>query len=338
MFEPGHLHLVSLPGLDQHQYLRALLRTKVAQVDRYAEVASGVEAAGDEHRRQWRIAKTLGHAAVALLLDGEHRRQLIVGKHAAVGFANLRKQRQAHAVTPGGRSGKRRTLPVDAHDLAPLEVRRQQRRGLRNRPGHQGSVLRPVPTFLPVQGLLQVRHRLAGPELYADRIHPWLLAGIEHFQQQAALRPIFAQGLRQPQFHGMMIGIVVLLADDHSRRGRQACDQLLRAQRHAAAQFDDSSRLRIVAPFRALPIRQRRQLGLAAAQQQTESEQANAHGDSFNGRRSADDLARDDAGPGPRGRTPRATARGAGLPRAYRAGAGDHSATAAGGRNSARPG
>ena len=54
-----------------------------------------------------------------------------------------------------------------------------------------------------------------------------LLAGLEHFQQQAALRALL-QRLQQPELQRMVIGIVVALADQQGLAVLQPSDELSR--------------------------------------------------------------------------------------------------------------
>lgn len=126
--------------------------------------------------------------------------------------------------------------------------------------GDDRPIQLPIPTVLPGQGLGQVcRHRLPG-----KLVHQRLLLGLQHFQQQAALRPLALQGAQQPQLQRMVVGVVVLFTDQHPWGGRQTLQQLLWADQLAAGKLDDMPQFGMAAPFTALPGRQRRQAGLAA--------------------------------------------------------------------------
>ncbi|MCY1303678.1 hypothetical protein D9M70_533950 [compost metagenome] len=161
---------------------------------------------------------------------------------------------------------------VDALDLAAVEICRPQRIGLCQRVPHHRAIECPIPALLPAQSLGQVRRQWRP----AQRIHPCLLDGIEHLQQQAALLPAPFQRLQQPELQGVVVGVVVLFANQHPRYGSQPVDQLLRSQPLAAAQVEDHTQLGVIAALGALPLGQGRQT-LAGGQQADEEKQENSH-------------------------------------------------------------
>ena len=276
---PDEIGLCGADGcahLRQLQHLHAPCRAQVGQVQRDAEIAADMEAAGQQHRRRRRRQQALGHAPVTLLLHGEHGRQLAFRQQLAVRFADLRPQRGAHGRRGGGRPLQCRRGAVNALDLGGIEIGRQQRRLPRQGVAHQRPVQRPVPARLPGQCARQIARPLAARHLPPQRIDPRLLLGVEHLQQQRTRRALRRQGLQQPQLQGMMIGVVMLLADQQPRRRRQALDQLRRRQPRTAVQIDDHAQLGLFASRGTLPGRQRRQR-LAGGQQDQASEQPDAH-------------------------------------------------------------
>ncbi|MNY80211.1 hypothetical protein D3C86_2211550 [compost metagenome] len=70
---------------------------------------------------------------------------------------------------------------------------------------------------MPGQCRRQIGDRLPLGHTCAQRIDPALLLWREHFQQQAALCALRLQCLQQPELQGVMIGIVMRLADQHAR-------------------------------------------------------------------------------------------------------------------------
>ena len=60
---------------------------------RYAEIAAHVKCPGKQQAGGRRRQQCFGHAAVTLLLDCEHRRQLAVRQQVAMGLSNLLPQR-----------------------------------------------------------------------------------------------------------------------------------------------------------------------------------------------------------------------------------------------------
>jgi len=81
-----------------------------------------------------------------------------------------------------------------------------------------------------------------------------LLAGLEHFQQQAALQALLLQRLQQPELQRMVIGIVVALADQQGLAVLQPGDELCRGQHSVIAQIDDKAEIGVAPPFRTLPF------------------------------------------------------------------------------------
>ncbi|MNN38895.1 hypothetical protein D3C81_1529120 [compost metagenome] len=173
-------------------------------------------------------------------------------------FADLRPQRGAYRRRSGGCPLQRRRCAVDALDLGGIEIGRQQRRLPRQGVAHQRPVQRPVPARLPGQCARQIARPLAARHLRPQRIDPRLLLGVEHLQQQRTRRTLYRQRLQQPQLQDMMIGVVMLFADQQPRRRRQALDQLRGSQPRTAVQIDDHTQLSLFAPLRTLPGRQRR--------------------------------------------------------------------------------
>ncbi|MCY1448273.1 hypothetical protein D9M71_649300 [compost metagenome] len=109
---------------------------------------------------------------------------------------------------------------------------------------------------------------MAGAAGGLGRIDVCLLVGVEHFHQQAALWALRRQLAQQPQLQGMVIGVVVLLADQHPRRNRQAFDQFLRGQGATAGEFADHAQIGMIATLRGNRSRGRRYVrGLAGSQQ-----------------------------------------------------------------------
>ena len=250
-------------------------------MQRHAEVLAHMEGTGQQHGRLRRGEQALGHASVALLLHGKHGRDLAVRQQAAMRLANVCLQLFLHRRRGGGRALQGRTRLIDLHDLGPVQVGRQQRIGLAQLVLHQRAIQRPAPARLPSQHSEGIPRCTAGAHLGLYLLDPGLLVGVEHLQQQAALRPLSGQLARQPQLQGVMIGVVVLFADQHPRRLGQALDQLLRGDDLAAGQLDDLPQLGMVAPL-GRDGRRRRQYTtrLAGGQQGNEAEQQDAHGES----------------------------------------------------------
>lgn len=71
----------------------------------------------------------------------------------------------------------------------------------------------------------------------ANLVNVRLLLRREHFQQQTALRTLLPKRLQQPQLRGVVIGVVMLLADDEQLRPRQTRQQFLCRQYLAAVQI-----------------------------------------------------------------------------------------------------
>ncbi|MDT4872213.1 hypothetical protein FQZ97_1073890 [compost metagenome] len=141
-------------------------------------------------------------------------------------IANLFQQRFTHGLSSGQLALQRRALLVDTLDLAAVEVGREQRIGLRQSVSDDRAIQVPVPVLLPGQRLGQV----AGHRPAAHGIDLRLLLGFEHLQQQAALLTAALKGLQQPELQGMVIRIVMLLANQYARLGSEPFDQLLRRQ------------------------------------------------------------------------------------------------------------
>ncbi|MNQ92599.1 hypothetical protein D3C85_1080300 [compost metagenome] len=115
------------------------------------------------------------------------------------------------------------------------------------------------------------------------RVHLRLLVGVEHFHQQAALGALRCQFAQQPHLQGVMVGVVVLLADQDPWGGNQALDQLLWGEGAAGGQFTDNPQLGMLATFRSDRCRRRCDgMRLAANQQGKQTRQQNAHGFSLN--------------------------------------------------------
>ncbi|MCY1436474.1 hypothetical protein D9M71_526000 [compost metagenome] len=80
-----------------------------------------------------------------------------------------------------------------------------------------------------------------------------------------------------------MVGVVVLLADQHAGRGGQVLDQLLWGEGAAGGQFADDTELGMLATFRSDRRRRRCDvMRLAASQQGKQTRQQNAHRFSLN--------------------------------------------------------
>ncbi|MNE54667.1 hypothetical protein D3C80_1494660 [compost metagenome] len=134
---------------------------------------------------------------------------------------------------------------------------------------HQRAVQLPVPALFPRQRLGQVRGQLWLSLKFVDQR---LLLRLQHLHQQAALNAPALQGLQQPQLQCVVVGVVVLLPYQHTRRIGQPRDQLFWADELPAGQVFDLPQLRMLAPFSTLPARQRRQAGLASAQRQHQAQ------------------------------------------------------------------
>ncbi|MCY1445370.1 hypothetical protein D9M71_618800 [compost metagenome] len=120
----------------------------------------------------------------------------------------------------------------------------------------------PIPAILPAQRLGQV---LRACLLLFQCIDLALLHRLQHLQQQAALRPLRVQCAQQPELQGMVIGVVVFLANQQPLSLREPLQQLRGRQQPAAAQFTDVPKLGMLTAFGALPGWQRRCLGSGLA-------------------------------------------------------------------------
>ncbi|MOA69588.1 hypothetical protein D3C78_1978620 [compost metagenome] len=58
-------------------------------MQRHAQVLAHMKRPGQQQGWRRRRQQALGHASVALLLHGEHRRHLRFGQHAAMGLADV---------------------------------------------------------------------------------------------------------------------------------------------------------------------------------------------------------------------------------------------------------
>ncbi|MNO97579.1 hypothetical protein D3C76_892930 [compost metagenome] len=166
-----------------------------------------------------------------------------------MGLADIVQQCRLYPLGSGRFTAERRALFVDLHDLRPVKVGRQQGVGLAQGVGHQWAVDAPIPVGLPGQRLVSVGWWLAGTGRGLGRIDFCLLVGVEHFHQQAALWTLRRQLAQQPQLQGMVIGVVVLLADQHPWRNRQALDQLLRGEGASAGEFADQPEIGVISPL-----------------------------------------------------------------------------------------
>ncbi len=124
----------------------------------------------------------------------------------------------------------------------------------------------PVPALLPVQRLGKIARCMTRAKVSTHTVDTRLLAGLEHFQQQAALRALLLQRLQQPELQRMVIGIVVALADQQGLAVLQPGDELSRGQHSVIAQIDDKAEIGVVPPFRTLPLGQRWQYATSAQQ------------------------------------------------------------------------
>ncbi|MNV26670.1 hypothetical protein D3C71_1177950 [compost metagenome] len=131
---------------------------------------------------------------------------------------------------------------------------------------------------MPGQCLVRIGQWLAGTGRGLRGIDPGLLVGVEHFHQQAALGALRRQFAQQPQLQSVVIGVVVLFADQYPRRAGEALDQLLRGESVAGGEFTDHSQVGVVTPLRG-DRRRRRQyvMGLAGRQQAEQAKQQKAH-------------------------------------------------------------
>jgi hypothetical protein len=87
---------------------------------------------------------------------------------------------------------------------------------------------------------------------------------------------------QQPQLQGVVIGVVVLFADQHPWRGGQALNQLLWGQGPAAGQFADHPKFSVIASLWRDRSRWWQYVsGLAGRQQADQAEQQKAHRDSL---------------------------------------------------------
>ncbi|MNI39257.1 hypothetical protein D3C73_934350 [compost metagenome] len=200
-----------------------------------------------------------------------------------MGLADVVEQGRLHLSGGGCFAIQLRALTVDLHDLRAVQIRRQQRIGLAQRVGDEGTVDTPVPIGLPGQRLERIGRWLAGAGRGLRGIDFGLLIGVEHLHQQTALGTLCRQLAQQPQLQGVVVRVVVLFADQNPRRNGQAFDQFLRGQRATAGQFADDAEIGVIAPLRGNRRRGRRyRVGLAGSQQAECTQQQKAHRFSLN--------------------------------------------------------
>jgi hypothetical protein len=89
------------------------------------------------------------------------------------------------------------------------------------------------------------------------------------------------QCLQQPELQSVMIGVVMRLADQDPWHWSQLLDQLLRTQALPRTQVDYLPQIGVLTPLGALPVRQRRQGGLATSKQSDNEHKQQAHRESL---------------------------------------------------------
>jgi len=179
---------------------------------------------------------------IALLLDRKHRGQLRFGQHVAMRHADLIQQLVLHRLRRGGTSDLW-LATIDVRYFPAVEVCRKQRVRLGERISDYRRVQLPIPPFLPAQRDRKIARRFASGNSHLYLIHGLLLIRVQHFQQQAAGLAPLCQRLQQPALQGVMIGIVVALANEHPFGFAQFIHELFRGDLLTGSQVDDLASL-----------------------------------------------------------------------------------------------
>ncbi len=117
---------------------------------------SSVPGTGEQHCRCRRLQQALGHASIALLLHGQHRRHLRLWQQTAVGFTDLPQQLVLHSSGIGASAHQARRLSIETLDLGGVQIGGQQRIALRQGKLDDGAIQAPIPARRPVQCTGQV--------------------------------------------------------------------------------------------------------------------------------------------------------------------------------------